>query len=107
MRAYAPELQGAQPAAVVTGVLGLLQGIPAEAPSLGWLRVCSFSGACVPACPEGLDPMMMVRVARMGAYGAMGAPAQLTDRDDPKFFRRINAFAQLQLSDAEIAQWHD
>jgi hypothetical protein len=50
--------------------------------------------------------MLMLRLARITALGSTGAPALLADsRRDPSFFRRIDAFAKLQLSEAELARW--
>jgi hypothetical protein len=50
--------------------------------------------------------MLMLRLARITALGSTGAQPLLPNpRRDPDFFRRINAFAALQLSDAELADW--
>jgi hypothetical protein len=50
--------------------------------------------------------MLMLRLSRITALGSTGRPAVLPDnKRDPNFFRRINAFAALQLSEAELAEW--
>ena len=51
--------------------------------------------------------MLMLRLSRITALGSTGSEALLPDtKRDPHFFRRINAFATLQLSETEIAEWH-
>ena len=50
--------------------------------------------------------MLMLRLSRIMALGSTGGAALLPDtKRDPHFFRRINAFAALQLSAAELAEW--
>ena len=90
---------------VASGVLALLRGEQGTAEALGWVSVCVRSGCCVPACPEKVDPRMMVRIARMVALGGLGGKPQIAVRDDREFFYRIRAFAALQLSAEEIREW--
>jgi Fe-S oxidoreductase len=106
MTAYAPALAGASPAAVVKGLLPLLQGTQGSSEAISWIGVCTQSSRCAEACPEGINAMLMVRVARMGALGSLGAEAQMKPTDDPLFFRKIEAFAATQLTPEEIDQWH-
>jgi hypothetical protein len=63
------------------------------------------SGVCVPACPEKVDPKMMMRLARMTALGGRGAPAQIEQKEDRDYFDRIRAFGKLQLTDDEYKEW--
>jgi Fe-S oxidoreductase len=90
---------------VVPGVLAVLRGEPGSPEALGWIAVCTRSGSCVPACPDHVDPRMMMRLARMTALGGRGLPAQIPAKEDPDYFNRIRAFAQLQLSDDELKEW--
>jgi len=106
MIGYAPALAGASPAAVVEGLLPLLQGQPGTAQSVAWVKVCTQSAVCSDACPEGINAMLMLRVARMGALGSLGGEPQMKSTEDPLFFRRIEAFAATQLAPDEIEQWH-
>ncbi|MBC7781383.1 MAG: (Fe-S)-binding protein [Proteobacteria bacterium] len=106
MVGYAPELAGADPAAVVSGLLPLLQGAPGSREAVGWVKVCTQSATCIDACPEGINAMLMLRVARMGALGSLGGEAQMKATDDPLFFRKIEAFAATQLAPEEIEAWH-
>ena len=57
------------------------------------------------ACPDQVDPRMMMRLARMTALGGRGHPPQIEVRADPDLFNRVRAFAKLQLSDAELKDW--
>jgi ferredoxin len=106
MTRYSGMLAGQPGGEVVAGVLDILRGRGGTPAAVEWTRLCTQSAACMPACPEDVNPMLMLRLARITALGSTGAPALLPDsRRDPDFFRRINAFAALQLSDAEIAEW--
>jgi L-lactate utilization protein LutB len=106
MTPWAEAARAADPVQVVEGILELLAGRPGSAEALSWASVCSHSGRCKVACPEGLDAKLMVRIARMAALGSLEGPAQIPEREDREFFRRINAFARLQLDEAEIERWH-
>lgn len=91
--------------AVVSGVLGLLSGELGSAEALGWIAVCTRSGVCVPACPDNVDPRMMMRLARMTALGGRGRPKQIEQKEDRDYFDRVRAFAKLQLTDQELKDW--
>ncbi|HEX2565752.1 MAG TPA: (Fe-S)-binding protein [Burkholderiales bacterium] len=98
----APATDGKQ---VVPGVLAVLRGEPGTPEALGWIAVCTRSGSCVPACPDSVDPRMMMRLARMTALGGRGLPAQIEPKEDRDYFDRIRAFGKLQLSDDELKEW--
>jgi Fe-S oxidoreductase len=106
MTPYAPELEGASPRAVVEGLLPLLQGAQGSTEGVAWVKVCTQSATCIDACPEGINAMLMLRAARMGALGSLGGEAQMKSTEDPLFFRKIEAFAATQLTPDEIEQWH-
>lgn len=106
MTRYSPPMQGVDPKTVVTGIHALLRGEQAGAPdALGWASVCVRSESCVPACPENVNPMMMVRIARMSASGGLGGKKQITLREDRDLYDRVRAFAKLNLTDEEIRNW--
>ena len=90
---------------VVPGVLAVLRGEQGSPEALGWIGVCTRSGVCVPACPENIDPRMMMRLARMTALGGRGLPKQLDVKEDRDYFDRVRAFAILQLTDEERKDW--
>ena len=91
--------------ATVGGVLAVLRGEKGTPEALGWIGVCTRSGVCVPACPENVDPKMMMRLARMTALGGRGQPKQIEVREDRDYFDRVRAFAKLQLTDEELKDW--
>jgi Fe-S oxidoreductase len=91
--------------AVVPGVLAVLRGEQGSPEALGWIAVCTRSGVCVPACPENVDPKMMMRLARMTALGGREAPKQISVPEDRDYFDRVRAFAKLQLTDDELKDW--
>jgi len=105
MARYSAPLAGADPQAVATGILSVLREEPGTAEALGWASVCVRSGACVPGCPENVNPKMMMAIARITASGGLGGPKQTPVRQDRDFFDRIRAFARLQLTDEEIRDW--
>jgi Fe-S oxidoreductase len=106
MTRYSPPMSGADPRAVVTGIHALMRGEQAGDPAaLGWSTVCVRSESCVPACPENVNPMMMVRIARIHAAGGLGGAKQIKLREDRDLYDRVRAFAKLQLTDEEIRNW--
>jgi len=90
---------------VVPGVLAVLRGEQGTNEALGWIAVCTRSGVCVPACPHSVDPRMMMRLARMTAFGGRGLPKQIDHKEDRDYFNRVRAFAALQLTDEERKDW--
>ena len=89
----------------VGGVLAVLRGEQGTPEALGWIGVCTRSGVCVPACPENVDPKMMMRLARMTALGGRGQAKQIEVKEDRDYFDRVRAFAKLQLTDEELKDW--
>jgi Fe-S oxidoreductase len=105
MRSYAPGLPQVHPQHAVEGVLDLLRQHAGNAEAVAWIEVCTQSGRCTKACPEGINAMKMMRVARMSALGSLGAPRQISPREEKGFFRRIEAYSRLQFSAEEIEKW--
>lgn len=105
MTRYSPALTGADPKAVVSGMLALLREEGDSPEAIAWASVCVRSGSCVPACPDNVDPRMMVRIARMTASGGLGGARRIPARHDRDYFDRVRAFAKLQLTDEELKDW--
>jgi heterodisulfide reductase subunit D len=105
MPGYSKSLAAQAGPGIVEGVLQLLRGARGSDAALEWINLCTYSARCVPACPEGVNPMLMLRVARMKAIGALGDAPQLERPRDKAFFRRVHAFSALQLDDEEIESW--
>ena len=106
MTQYSALLAGQPGGKVAASVLDILRGKGGTPAAVEWTRLCTQSATCIPACPENVNPMLMLRLSRITALGSTGGAAMLPDsKRDPHFFRRINAFASLQLTAAEVAQW--
>lgn len=106
MPAYSVKLADRQGSEVVAGILDILRGSGGAPEAVEWTRICTQSASCIPACPENVNPMLMLRLARIIALGSTGGTPHLADaKRDPDFFHRINAFAALQLTEAELAEW--
>jgi heterodisulfide reductase subunit D len=51
---------------ITAGILGLLRGNDTtSADSLRWANICSGSGHCITACPHGVNPRLMLALARL------------------------------------------
>ena len=55
--------------ALVSGVLDLLRGGEGTPGAERWATVCSNSGKCIPACSYGINPRLMMNLARIAAKG--------------------------------------
>jgi ferredoxin len=107
MPEYSSKLAGEAAADVVADVLGVLRRAPGSLRALEWIRICTQSATCIPACPEGVNPMLMLRTARMVALGSLGDPKQMEGREEPQFFRKIDTYSALTLDDRELTDWND
>lgn len=105
MPEYIEKKDGRTPAQITAGVLGLLRDGSAEGTALDWVKVCMRTGCCVPACPENVNPKMMLRLGKMIALGGLGGEKLIASKEDRDYFPRIRAFAELQLSPAEVKEW--
>jgi ferredoxin len=90
---------------MASGVLRLLREGTTDEAALGWIGVCIRSGSCVPACPENVNPKLMLRLAKMIATGGLGGEKLLKAKDDRDYYARIRAFAALQLTEQEVKEW--
>lgn len=107
MPEYSQKLAGEPAPDVVGDVLGVLRREPGSVRALEWIRICTQSATCISACPEGINPMLMLRTARMVALGSLGDAKQMQGREEPQFFQKIDSYAALQLDDEELIAWHD
>lgn len=57
-------LQGADSTHVVGGILDILRGAHGHDEARHWAQVCTASGSCIPACPEGINPRKMLNLAK-------------------------------------------
>src|SRR5215469_15014551 len=51
-------------AKTTAGIVDLITGGSGNADAVRWASVCSGSGRCIPACPEGINARFMVQLAR-------------------------------------------
>ena len=92
-------LSGADPKAIVSGVLGALA---ATAPLTGhaatWAHQCNGCGECIPACPEGVNPRQMIMLANTRDARHGTATPQLFR----KMSRAIRLMAAMQLVPQDV-----
>jgi Fe-S oxidoreductase len=105
MTPYNEQKGGATSKDLAAGVLQLLRTGSTNEASLGWIRACIRSGCCVPACPENVNPKLMLRLAKMIATGGLGGQKFIPVKEDRDYYPRIRAFAQLQLTEQEAKEW--
>jgi len=67
------------PSAIAAGILSLLRGQVHPEASARWASVCSGSGHCIQACPEGVNPRFMLALARLALQRRQEPPARRKD----------------------------
>ncbi len=101
MMPYAQGAAGVSAATLVEGVLEVLSGGEGGAGARGWISVCTRSGACNAACPEAVNPRLMLRLAKWRA----NETGVLPKRDASDAMARVKAFARLGFSEREQEEW--
>ena len=101
MVAYAPDARGTDAVAAVTGVLDVLTGGGGDAAARNWIGVCTRSGACNEACPEAVNPMLMLRLAKWRGSDTGALPK----RDAAETMSRVKVFARLSFTEQEQSEW--
>jgi Fe-S oxidoreductase len=93
-------------AAIVDGVLDLLRGGEGAEVSRRWAEVCTGSGSCIPACPEGVNPRFMLAMARFAAKGEAGPEQVHSDarRSFGEMSRAVRTLSSLQLPPELLAR---
>jgi len=92
-------LAAAAPKEIVAGVLDALRGsAPLTGDAATWAHQCNGCGACIPACPEGVNPRQMVLLAntqdaRHGTH---------TPQIFRKMARAIRLMAAMQLAPGDL-----
>jgi len=104
MLPYAPAAHQ-DPAAATFGMRDLLRDGPGSPQGLAWIAVCTRSGQCSSACPEGLDAAFMLRLATWRAKGALGEPPRIPVKEDSQLNARVKAFARLTMTADEQEEW--
>ena len=101
MLPYAPAAQGVAAPDLVRGVLEVLQGGPGSPGARDWINACTRSGSCNAACPEAVNPMLMLRLAKWRANETGALPR----RDALEAMSRAKAFARLGFTEDEQKDW--
>jgi Fe-S oxidoreductase len=65
-------LDPADATAIAGGILNLLAGGEGTQDAERWAQVCTNSGKCIPACEYGINPRLMVNLARIASKAKTG-----------------------------------
>ena len=89
------------PGAIARSVRDLLaEGAPLSGDAAEWLARCNGCGACIPACPEGVNPRRMLSLAQQAASASGGGV--------PEVFRKmaqsVRLMAAMQLVPEDMAR---
>ena len=96
----------ADPQEAAAGIIDLITGGTGSTAAVNWASVCSGSGNCIPACPEGIDTRFMVQLAR-GFARAQESGAPLNARWRRGFqtmSRGVRILSRLQLPPEALAR---
>jgi heterodisulfide reductase subunit D len=99
-------LAEANPEETAAGIIDLITGSAGSAAAVSWASVCSGSGNCIPACPEGIDTRFMVQLAR-GFARAQAGNTPLNARWRQGFqtmSRGVRILSRLQLAPETLAR---
>src|ERR1700758_482777 len=88
------------------GIVDLITGGSGTAEAVRWASVCSGSGSCIPACPEGINARFMVQLARGFARAqAGGKPLNTSWRQGFQTMSRgVRILSRLQLPPEILAR---
>ncbi len=102
-------LAGASAESTAAGILDLLTGGEGSAEAALWAGVCSGSGDCIKACPEGINTRFMVQLARAFVRRKSGG-APLKERWRANFqamSRSVRVLSRLQLPPEILARFKE
>jgi heterodisulfide reductase subunit D len=96
----------ADASATTAAIVDLLDGGAGNEDAVRWASVCSGSGKCIPACPEGINARFMVQLARGFARARQeGAPPATRWRAPFQGMSRgVRVLSRLQLPPAALAR---
>lgn len=94
------------PGAIAGGVVELMQGGAGSETALRWAEVCTGSGKCISACEHGVNPRLMIKLAK--ARVKTLADEQATRVEARNAFRTmargVRSISRLQLSAETLAK---
>jgi heterodisulfide reductase subunit D len=98
-------LGGADPKAVVSGVLDILRFGKGSAESEKWAKACMASGECIKACDYGVNPRFLLTMARVAMMRNDKDPTERR-KQGVTVFRKIgedvSVLSRLQLSEESL-----
>ena len=96
----------ADAAETTAGIVDLITGGSGNADAVRWASVCSGSGNCIPACPEGINTRFMVQLARGFARAQAGdKPLNIRWRQGFQTMSRgVRILSRLQLPPETLAR---
>src|ERR1700730_15870625 len=99
-------LAAADPEETAAGIIDLITVGEGSAAAVSWASVCSGSGNCIPACPEGIDTRFMVQLARGFARAAASGPPHNTRwrQGFQTMSRGVRILSRLQLPPETLAR---
>jgi heterodisulfide reductase subunit D len=99
-------LDTSEPTALTAGILTLLRG-GTHAEAQRWAEVCSGSGHCIPACQHGVNPRLMLALARIATLDR-AASAEKRQAGFTKFgamTKGVRVLSRLQLSPETLSRF--
>jgi Fe-S oxidoreductase len=95
-----------EPAALTAGVLTLLRGGMDEA-AARWASICSGSGHCIPVCRHGVNPRLMLALARLSRQGGLTPSARRKAGFDRfgAMTKGVRVLSRLQLPPETLARF--
>jgi Fe-S oxidoreductase len=100
-------LGGADPVAVVSGVLDILRFGKGAEESEKWAKACMASGECIKACDYGVNPRFLLTMARVSMARAKNQPNEQRKLGVDGFrlvARDVMQLSRMQLTDAQLAR---
>ncbi len=100
-------LGAADPAETVEGVLDLLASGAGTPSAERWANACSGSGACIPACGDGVNPRFMLSLAKLAITrrGADEARRRTGATSFRAMSRGVRVLSRIQLPPAVLARF--
>lgn len=97
------------PTAITAAVKDIVAGGTGSAQAERWAHVCSGSGTCIPACPEGVNPRFMLMLARLAKAkrDTPEAQRQTGAKQFRKMSKGVRVLARMQLPPELLARFGD
>jgi Fe-S oxidoreductase len=95
----------AEPRETITGVLDIVRTGGGPEDSGKWASSCVLSGECIKACDYGVNPRVLLNMARIAMARAMSAPCQRRKLGIDGFrlvARDVTQLSRMQLTDAQL-----